>query len=143
MLLVICHLSCDVIGYEGSKCDWCFLIHLLSQLDGRWLLVKLSFVSYQQQSYSGANTYKRSYSTYSWDDSWAQTFHSYTSYFYLARVNHIQSHALNQIRAIILTCFLQVKINDSMEWFLITYFLLHKLFHFILEMKIFFPLKMY
>ena len=31
MLLVICHLSCDVIGYEGSKCDWCFLIHLLSQ----------------------------------------------------------------------------------------------------------------
>ena len=26
MLLVICQLSCDVIGYEGSKCDWCFLI---------------------------------------------------------------------------------------------------------------------
>ena len=44
MLLVICHLSCDVIGYEGSKCDWCFLIHLLSQLDGHWLLVKLSLV---------------------------------------------------------------------------------------------------
>ena len=44
MLLVICHLSCDVIGYEGSKCDWCFLIHLLSQLDSHWLLVKLSLV---------------------------------------------------------------------------------------------------
>ena len=44
MLLVICHLSCHVIGYEGSKCDWCFLIHLLSQLDSHWLLVKLSLV---------------------------------------------------------------------------------------------------
>ena len=44
MLLVICHLSCDVIGYEGSEGDWCFLIYLLSQLDCRWLLVKLSFV---------------------------------------------------------------------------------------------------
>ena len=140
MLLVICHLSCDVIGYEGSKCDWCFLIHLLSQLDGHWLLVKLSFVSYQQQSYSGPNTPKRSYSTYSWKDSWVQTFH-YTSYFYLARVNHVQSHGLYQFRAIISTCFLRVKINDSIECFLITYFLLDKLFHFILELKIFFSFK--
>ena len=117
MLLVICHLSCHVIGYEGSKCDWCFLIHLLSQLDGHWLLVKLSIVSYQQQSYSGPNSPKRSYSTYSWNDSWVQTFHSYTSYFYLARVNHVHSHGLNQFRAIISTCFLRVKINDSMECF--------------------------
>ena len=117
MLLVICHLSCDVIGYEGSKCDWCFLIHLLSQLDGHWLLVKWSVVSYQQQSYSGPNTPKRSYSTYSWNDSWVQTFHSYTSYFYLAKVNHVQSHGLNQFRAIISTYFLQVKINDGMGWY--------------------------
>ena len=117
MLLVICHLSCDIIGYEGSKCDWCFLIHLLSQLNGYWLLVKLSVVSYQQQSYSGANTPKRSYSTYSWNDSWVQTFHSYTSYFYLARLNHVQSHGLNQFRAIISTCFLRVKINDSYVMF--------------------------
>ena len=144
MLLVICHLSCDVIGYEGSKGDWCFLIHLLSQLDGRWLLVKLSVVSYQQQSYSGPNSPKRSYSTYSWNDSWVQTFHSYTSYFYLARGNHLLRQGLNQFRAIIIsTCYLQVKINDGMECFLITYFSLGKLFHFILELKILFPLKMY
>ena len=141
MLLVICHLSCDVIGYEGSKCDWCFLIHLLSQLDGHWFLVKLSVVSYQQQSYSGPNTPKRSYSTDSWNDSWVQTFHSYTSYFYLARVNHVHSHGLNQFRAIISTCFLRVKINDSIECFLITYFLLDKLFHFILQLNFFFSFK--
>ena len=116
MLLVICHLSCHVIGYEGSKCDWYFLIHLLSQLDSHWLLVKWSVVSYQQQSYSGPNTPKWSYSTDSWNDSWVQTFHRYTSYFYLARVNHVQSHGLNQFRAII-SCFLRVKINDSMECF--------------------------
>ena len=107
---------------------------------GHWLLVKLSFVSYQQQSYSGPNTPKRSYSTYSWKDSWVQTFH-YTSYFYLAWVNHVQSHGLNQFRAIISTCFLRVKINDSIECFLITYFLLDKLFHFILELKFFFSFK--
>ena len=121
MLLVICHLSCDVIGYEGSKCDWCFLIHLFSQLDGHWFLVKLSVVSYQQQSYSGPNTPKRSYSTYSWKDSWVQTFHSYTSYFYLARGNHVLSQGLNQFRAIISTYFLQVKINDGMGCFLIIF----------------------
>ena len=144
MLLVICHLSCDVIGYEGSKCDWCFLIHLFSQLNGHWLLVKLSVVSYQQQSYSGPNSPKRSHSTYSWNDSWVQTFHSYTSYFYLARGNHVLSQGLNQFRAIIiLTYFLQVKINDGMECFLITSFLLDKLFHVILELKILFPLKMF
>ena len=144
MLLVICHLSCDVIGYEGSKCDWCFLIHLLSQLDGHWFLVKLSVVSYQQQSYSGPNTPKRSYSTYSWNDPWVKTFHSYTSCFDLARGNHLLRQGLNQFRAIIIsTCYLQVKINDGMECFLITYFSLGKLFHFILELKILFPLKMY
>ena len=95
----------------------------LSQLDGHWLLVKLSIVSYQQQSYSGPNSPKRSYSTYSWNDSWVQTFHSYTSYFYLARVNHIQ--------------------GNYFDIFSSSYFLLDKLFHFILELKILFPLKMY
>ena len=138
MLLVICHLSCHVIGYEGSKCDWCFLIHLLLQLDGHWFLVKLSVVSYQQQSYSGPNTPTRSYSTYSWNDSWVQIFHSYTSYFYLTRVNYLLRQGLNQFRAIILTY-----LNDGMGCFVITYFLLGNLFHFILEMKILFPLKMY
>ena len=48
---------------------------------------------------------------------------------------------LNQSREIISTWFLWVKINDSMECFLITYFLLDKLFHFILELKILFPLR--
>ena len=46
-----------------------------------------------------------------------QTFHSYTSYFYLAKVNHVQSHGLNQFRAIISTYFLQVRINDGMGWY--------------------------
>ena len=142
MLLVICHLSCDVIGYEGSKCDWCFLIHLLSQLNGHWLLVKLSVVRHQQVLFRTKHTQTIIFHLNSWKDSWVQTFH-YASYFYLVRINHVQSHGLNQFRAIISTCFLPVKINDSMEWFLITYFLLHKLFHFILEMKILFPLKMY
>ena len=32
MLLVVCQLSRDVIGYEDSKRHWCFSIHLFSQL---------------------------------------------------------------------------------------------------------------
>ena len=31
MLLVVCQLSRDVIGYEDSKYHWCFSICLLSQ----------------------------------------------------------------------------------------------------------------
>ena len=33
MLLVVCQLSRDVIGYEDSKCHWCVSIRLLSQLE--------------------------------------------------------------------------------------------------------------
>ena len=43
MLLVVCQLSRDVIGYEDSKCHWCVSIRLLSQFNSR-LLVKLSDV---------------------------------------------------------------------------------------------------
>ena len=43
MLLVVCQLSRDVIGYhEDSQCHWRVLIRLLSQLNSRLLLVKLS-----------------------------------------------------------------------------------------------------
>ena len=40
-----------------------------------------------------------------------------TSYFYLARGNHVLSQGLNQFRAIISTYFPQVKINDGMGCF--------------------------
>ena len=43
MLLVVCQLSCDVIGYEGLVIsNWCVSIRLLSQLNSRLLLVKFS-----------------------------------------------------------------------------------------------------
>ena len=36
MLLVVCHLNCDVIGYEDWECHWCILVRLLHtcQLSG-------------------------------------------------------------------------------------------------------------
>ena len=110
MLLVICHLSCHVIGYEGSKCDWFFLIHLLSQLDGHWLLVKLSFVQWFYCCQLSTRVLFRTKLT--------QTiiFHllmkwplGYTSCLYLSSGNHLLREGLNQFRAIIIsTCFFQV-----------------------------------
>ena len=33
MLLVVCQLGRDVIGYEDSQCHWCVSIRLLSQFN--------------------------------------------------------------------------------------------------------------
>ena len=44
MLLVVCQLRRDVIGYEDSKCDWCLSIRL-------FVTVKQSFIDSQTVSY--------------------------------------------------------------------------------------------
>ena len=44
MLLVVCQLGRDVIGYKDAKYHWCVSIRLLSQLNSRLLLVKLLVV---------------------------------------------------------------------------------------------------
>ena len=150
MLLVICHLSCDVIGYEGSKGDWCSLIHLLSQMDDHWLLVKLSLVQSFYCCQLSTTVLFRTRHTQ------AIIFHLLMKWLLGSNLSRLyilllfsqskprsKPRLLNRFRAIISTCFLRVKINDSMECFLITYFSLDKLFHFILELKILFPLKMY
>ena len=51
MLLVLCQLSRDVIGYEDLISNWCVSILLLSQLDSRLLLVKLSVLESFSRSY--------------------------------------------------------------------------------------------
>ena len=149
MLLVICHLSCDVIGYEGSKCDWCFLIHLLSQLDSHWLLVKLSLVQ----------------SFYCCQLSTTVLFrikHTQTIIFHLL-MKWLLGSNLSQLYILLLfsqrkprsepgfepvqgnyfDIFSMMMINDGMGCFLIIFFLLGKSFHVIRELKILFPLKMY
>ena len=40
MLLVVCQLSRDVIGYEDSQCHWCVSIRLLSKLKVVYCLVR-------------------------------------------------------------------------------------------------------
>ena len=39
MLLIVCQLSHDVIGYEDFKCHSCFSIHLLSEFNSCLLLL--------------------------------------------------------------------------------------------------------
>ena len=43
MLLVVCQLSRDSIGYEESKCHWCVSNRLLPHYNSRLLLVKRRF----------------------------------------------------------------------------------------------------
>ena len=61
MLLVLCPLSYDVIGYEDLKCHWCISIRLLPQFDSCLLQVKLLVVL------SFSHTVKPLLSRHLWD----------------------------------------------------------------------------
>ena len=75
MLLVVCQLSRDVIGCEYNTINLRDTTHFDSEDDYRTGCRNVSHCQ-QQQLYSGLRSPGRLNSTYFWNDSWVQTFHS-------------------------------------------------------------------